>query len=66
MFCIRDGYSFDVNEAGRPSRRETSLIRPPRLHLGREGTASRLELLFATIARTLDTNRPTGVDWIVD
>ena len=40
------GYSFGVNEAGQPSRRESSLIRPPRLHLGREGTASRLELFF--------------------
>jgi low temperature requirement protein LtrA len=35
-----------VNEAGQPSRRESSLLRPPRLHLGREGTASRLELFF--------------------
>jgi low temperature requirement protein LtrA len=40
------GYRFGVNEAGQPSRRESSLIRPPRLHLGREGTASRLELFF--------------------
>jgi low temperature requirement protein LtrA len=40
------GYSFGVNAAGQPSRRESSLIRPPRLHLGREGTASRLELFF--------------------
>jgi low temperature requirement protein LtrA len=40
------GYSFGVSEAGQPSRGESSLIRPPRLHLGREGTASRLELFF--------------------
>src|SRR5215204_2996705 len=40
------GYTFAVNEAGQPSRRESSLLRPPRLHLGREGTASRLELFF--------------------
>ncbi|HEX3197977.1 MAG TPA: low temperature requirement protein A [Propionibacteriaceae bacterium] len=35
-----------MNEAGQPSRRESSLIRPPQLHLGRDGTASRLELFF--------------------
>src|SRR5829696_710004 len=40
------GYTFAVNQAAQPSRRESSLIRPPRLHLGREGTASRLELFF--------------------
>jgi low temperature requirement protein LtrA len=40
------GYSSGVNRAGQRSRRETSLIRPPRLHLGREGMASRLELFF--------------------
>jgi low temperature requirement protein LtrA len=40
------GYSFGMSEAGQPSRGESSLIRPPRLHLGREGTASRLELFF--------------------
>jgi low temperature requirement protein LtrA len=40
------GYTFAVNEAGQRSQRESSLIRPPRLHLGREGTASRLELFF--------------------
>jgi low temperature requirement protein LtrA len=34
-----------VNKAGQSPPRE-SLIRPPRLHLGREGTASRLELFF--------------------
>src|SRR5687767_594168 len=40
------GYTFAVNQAAQPSRRESSLIRPPRLHLGRAGTASRLELFF--------------------
>jgi low temperature requirement protein LtrA len=40
------GYTFAVKEGGQPCRRESSLIRPPRLHLGREGTASRLELFF--------------------
>jgi low temperature requirement protein LtrA len=34
-----------VSEANQSSRPEP-LVRPPRLHLGREGTASRLELFF--------------------
>ena len=34
-----------MNEVDRSSRPEP-LVRPPRLHLGREGTASRLELFF--------------------
>ena len=39
------GYAPQVSEADQSSRPEP-LVRPPRMHLGREGTASRLELFF--------------------
>jgi len=39
------GYGPHVTEVDQPTRPEP-LIRPPRLHLGRDGNASRLELFF--------------------